>query len=229
MTHDRPLWVFAYGSLMWRPGFRYCEVHRARVKGYRRCFCIHSIYHRGTPERPGLVLGLDRGGTCEGMAFHVEVDQTGETLRYLREREQVNGVYREHWLTTTLATEPKRDVIALAFVVERSHPSYAGRLPLTEQAHLIRGAHGISGGNFDYLINTLRHLRELGIHEAELERLLCLLGPHASRAPGSALSSPSAAAIFKAQRHKPVGVRRLRTEQRRRFLYRARIAASGER
>jgi glutathione-specific gamma-glutamylcyclotransferase len=229
MTPDRTLWVFAYGSLMWRPGFHYCEVHRARVKGYRRCFCIHSTYHRGTPERPGLVLGLDRGGTCEGMAFRVEADRVAVTLRYLRQREQVSGVYREHWLTTRLATDPKREVIALAFVVERSHPSYAGRLSLAEQAHLIRGAQGSSGGNFDYLINTLRHLRELGIHEAELERLLSLLGPHASRALGSALSSPSAEAILRAQRHKPVGVRRLRIEQRRRFMYRARIANAAER
>jgi cation transport protein ChaC len=213
---------------MWRPGFHYCEVHRARLKGYRRCFCIHSTYHRGTPERPGLVLGLDRGGTCAGIAFRVEADRAVETLRYLRQREQVSGVYREQWLTTTLATDPMREVIALTFVVERSHPSYAGRLTLTEQAHLIRGAQGISGGNFDYLINTLRHLRELGIHEAELERLLCLLGPHASRSPGSTLSSPSAVAILRAQRHKPVGVRRLRTEQRRRFLYRARIANSAD-
>ena len=87
--------MFGYGSLMWRPGFAYEEAQHARLTGYRRCFCIYSVHHRGTPERPGLVLGLDRGGACEGIAYRVAAANAAETARYLRAREQVNGVYRE--------------------------------------------------------------------------------------------------------------------------------------
>ena len=91
--HD--LWVFGYGSLMWRPGFAYEDAQHARLTGYRRCFCIYSVHHRGTARRPGLVLGLDRGGACEGIAYRVAARNAAETIRYLRAREQVNGVYRD--------------------------------------------------------------------------------------------------------------------------------------
>ena len=88
--HD--LWVFGYGSLMWRPGFAYEEAQHARLTGYRRCFCIYSVHHRGTTERPGMVLGLDRGGACEGIAYRVSAANAAQTTRYLRAREQVNGL-----------------------------------------------------------------------------------------------------------------------------------------
>ena len=87
--------MFGYGSLMWRPGFAFEEARRARLIGCRRCFCIYSVHHRGTPERPGMVLGLDRGGACEGIAYRVAAANAAETVRYLRAREQINGVYRE--------------------------------------------------------------------------------------------------------------------------------------
>ena len=90
--HD--LWVFGYGSLMWRPGFAYEEAQRARLVGYRRCFCIYSVHHRGSPERPGLVLGLDRGGACEGIAYRIAAPRADETYQYRRARELINGVYR---------------------------------------------------------------------------------------------------------------------------------------
>ena len=134
--HD--LWVFAYGSLMWRPGFPYEEAQHARLVGYRRCFCIYSVHHRGSHARPGLVLGLDRGGACEGIAYRIAAPHVAETLRYLRARELINGVYRETQVPVQLIKGPHREVMAHAYIVERTHPNYAARLPLALQARLIR-------------------------------------------------------------------------------------------
>ena len=187
--HD--LWVFGYGSLMWRPGFAYEEARHARLVGYRRCFCIYSVYHRGTAKRPGMVLGLDRGGACEGIAYRVAACDAAQTVRYLRAREQVNGVYREAHVPIELIEGARREVLALTYIVERAHPSYAGRLPLALQARLIRAGRGLSGNNLDYLISTLRHLRELGIRERELERVLALIGPHTARSGTAATRAPT--------------------------------------
>jgi glutathione-specific gamma-glutamylcyclotransferase len=201
-AHD--LWVFAYGSLMWRPGFAYEEARRARVTGYRRAFCIYSVHHRGTPERLGLVLGLDRGGVCEGVAYRVAAADAVATRAYLRAREQVSGVYREALLPAELEVRPPAEVMALAYIVERAHPAYAGRLPLRLQARLIRGAKGRSGANLDYLVSTVRHLIELGIRERELERLVVLTGALAWRRARAQHTSPYAAALLRAdQRHPP--------------------------
>ena len=90
-TNPQDLWVFGYGSLMWRPGFAYEEVHRATLVGYRRCFCLYSTHHRGSPDRPGLVLGLDRGGACHGLVFRVAAERRLATLDYLTAREQISG------------------------------------------------------------------------------------------------------------------------------------------
>jgi cation transport protein ChaC len=219
------LWVFGYGSLMWRPGFAYEEARHARLVGYRRCFCIYSSHHRGRPERLGLVLGLDRGGACEGIAYRVAASNATSTKRYLREREQVSGVYRETVVPVELIEGTHREVMALAYIVERAHPSYAGRLPIALQARMIRAADGISGGNLDYLISTLRHLGELGIRERDLERLLAVIGPHASRGAVRDHESPRAAAMLRAARLHPPAVRRfLSKDQRRRFLYRLHVA-----
>jgi cation transport protein ChaC len=218
-AHD--IWVFGYGSLMWRPGFAYEEARHARLTGYRRCFCIYSVYHRGTPTRPGLVLGLDRGGTCEGIAYRVAGASVAETVRYLRAREQVNGVYREAHVPIDLIEGQRREVRALTYIVERAHPSYAGQLPLALQARLIRAGSGLSGNNLDYLISTLRHLAELGIRERELERLLALIGPHTARCGTAGHASPYVAGLLRAARTKPPAVRRtLRPAELRRFLHR---------
>ncbi len=220
---DHELWVFAYGSLMWRPGFAYEEAQHARLTGYRRCFCIYSMHHRGTAERPGMVLGLDRGGACEGIAYRISAANAAATLGYLREREQISGVYHEKLVPVDLIKGAAREVLALAYIVERAHPSYAGQLPLALQARLIRGAEGISGANLDYLISTLRHLAELGIRERELERLLAAIGPHIARCAPSQRGNPYANGLFKAARLRPVPVRGLKLDQRRRFLYRLRL------
>jgi cation transport protein ChaC len=219
------LWVFGYGSLMWRPGFAYEEAQHARLTGYRRCFCIYSVYHRGTTERPGMVLGLDRGGACEGIAYRVSAAKAAETTRYLRAREQVNGVYREAHVPVELIEGRHREVLALTYIVERAHPNYAGQLPLAVQARLIHGSQGRSGANLDYLISTLRHLAELGIREREMERLLAVIGPHAARFSGCAETSPHAAAMVGVARSRRPARRGKLPKGDRRFLYRQHLGA----
>jgi cation transport protein ChaC len=220
MAGEHDLWVFAYGSLMWRPGFDAAETHHARLVGWRRSFCIYSRFHRGSTCRPGLVLGLDRGGACEGIAFRVAPENAHATLRYLREREQVGSVYREALVPVTLLTGERPEVMALAFLVERAHPSYAGELSLARQAHFIRGGLGRSGNNIDYLANTLAHLAKLGIRERGLERLQALVGTFAARGPGDRHMRDSAAAMVRVFGRQPARARPLRAADMHRFAYR---------
>jgi cation transport protein ChaC len=165
------LWVFGYGSLMWRPGFDFRERFEARLTGAHRALCVYSFVHRGTPERPGLVLGLDRGGACQGIAFRVAAADRARTVAYLRGREQATGVYRECVRRVWLKGEPARQVAALCYVVDRSHVQYAGRLPLAEQLHYIRQGHGQSGPNRDYVLATVAAMEALGLRESELHLL----------------------------------------------------------
>lgn len=164
------LWVFGYGSLMWRPGFEHEERRPALLRGYHRSFCVLSHVHRGTPERPGLVFGLDQGGACRGVAFRVEAKRADETRRYLQAREQVTSVYVEATKTVELVDDGTR-IAALCFVVDRKHHQYAGRLPFEKQVEIVAGAEGQSGKNPDYLESTVRHLEEAGIADRELTRL----------------------------------------------------------
>ena len=130
------LWVFGYGSLMWRPGFAFIEQVPARLIGEHRALCVYSFDHRGTPEKPGLVLGLDRGGACRGIAFRVAAALRAATIDYLRAREQTTHVYREVMRSVWLENEARQRVSALAYVVDRGHVQYAGRLTLAEQLRL---------------------------------------------------------------------------------------------
>lgn len=164
------LWVFGYGSLMWRPGFAFAERRAARLHGYHRSFCVYSHVHRGTPERPGLVFGLDAGGSCRGVAFRVEAARADATRTYLREREQVTSVYVERVAPVVLVDGMQR-VDALCFVVDRAHHQYAGRLDFERQVDLITHGVGQSGRNPDYLHSTIQHLDEAGISDGELTRL----------------------------------------------------------
>ncbi len=174
------LWVFGYGSLMWRPGFDYLERIPARLTGLHRALCVFSFVHRGTPERPGLVLGLDRGGMCRGIAFRVTAAARGETIEYLRAREQVTSVYVETMRQIELEDQTRRRVRALCYIVDRSHVQYAGRLTLAESLHHVRQGHGRSGPNRDYVIETVRALEALGYREGELHLLAARLGGHAA-------------------------------------------------
>ena len=167
---NQELWVFGYGSLMWRPGFPYLERTPARLIGLHRALCVYSFVHRGTPEKPGLVLGLDRGGACRGIAYRVASADRDATLAYLREREQVTSVYLETFHRITLAVPP-RDVTALVFVVDRGHPQYAGRLDLEHQVHLVRQGHGRSGANRDYVLSTVAEIEAQGCRDSGLHAI----------------------------------------------------------
>ncbi|PHR22345.1 MAG: gamma-glutamylcyclotransferase [Hoeflea sp.] len=163
-------WVFGYGSLMWRPGFDHEETRQAQLFGYHRALCVRSFVHRGTPERPGLVLGLDRGGSCHGVAFRVRPDNRERVTAYLRERELVTHVYLE--TTRKVRLDDGRAVRALTYVVDRTHEQYAGALSI-EDAHLqVSGAVGQSGPNEDYVINTVDHLKTLRIRDHHLEAIV---------------------------------------------------------
>ena len=170
------LWVFAYGSLMWRPGFRYEEATHALIEGAHRALCLYSVVHRGVPTAPGLVFGLDKGGKCEGMAFRVAKQRALDTRLYLQRRENAMNTYHASEQPVKLLDGSGRHVGALCFVVDRRNRQYAGRIPLEMQAWLVRRSAGKSGANIDYVVNTMLHLRELGVHDAELERLMSMLG-----------------------------------------------------
>ncbi len=160
-------WVFGYGSLMWNPGFDHEERRLAVIRGYHRALCIHSWVHRGTEEKPGLVLGLDRGGACKGAAFRVRADRRDEVLAYLRARELVTNVYLERVAPVTLDCGARR--LAVTYVVDRRHRQYAAGLSVERATEIVASARGASGANIDYVLNTLAHLRELGIRDHWME------------------------------------------------------------
>jgi glutathione-specific gamma-glutamylcyclotransferase len=163
-------WVFGYGSLMWNPGFAFEEHSPATVFGYRRSLCVRSWVHRGTRENPGLVLGLDRGGACKGMAFRVSDENRSSVIAYLRERELVTHVYLEKTLPMRL--ENGRRVTALTYVIDRTHEQYAGDLSESQSAEIVLSASGRSGSNPDYVMNTVAHLRHMKIHDHRMEAIV---------------------------------------------------------
>ncbi len=163
-------WVFGYGSLMWRPGFGFVERSDAVLHGLRRAFCIYSVHHRGSYERPGLVLGLTAGGLVRGVAYRVAEVDWPTVYAYLCEREQPTETYEEAFVGVELADG--RTVNALTFLSDRSHPQWAGDLDLDVQARLIAGAVGLSGRNIDYLRDLVLHLREAGAGDENMETLL---------------------------------------------------------
>ena len=169
------LWVFGYGSLMWRPGFAFIEQVPARLIGEHRALCVYSFDHRGTPEKPGLVLGLDRGGACRGIAFRVAAKLRAETIEYLRGREQTTHVYREVMRSVWLENESSERVSALAYVVDRGHVQYAGRLSLAEQLRFVQQGHGRSGNNRDYVLATVKSIEAQGFRDPQLHQLAMML------------------------------------------------------
>jgi cation transport protein ChaC len=169
------LWVFGYGSLMWRPGFDFIEQVPARLIGEHRALCVYSFDHRGTPEKPGLVLGLDRGGACRGIAFRVATRLRSATIDYLRGREQTTHVYREVMRSVWLENEARQRVSALAYVVDRGHVQYAGRLSLAEQLSFVLQGHGRSGNNRDYVLSTVKSIEAQGFRDEQLHRLALML------------------------------------------------------
>ena len=170
-------WVFGYGSLMWHPGFPHLEVRPGRLHGYHRHFCIYSHVYRGTPKCPGLVLGLDRGGSCAGLAYRVPAAETAETMDYLYDREMITGVYLPRWVRIVTAAGPVR---AATFVVDTGHEQYAGHLPPERIAEFILQGTGQTGQCVEYLENTVRHLHALGLRDKPLERMQKLVAARAA-------------------------------------------------
>ncbi|MEO0487007.1 MAG: gamma-glutamylcyclotransferase [Pseudomonadota bacterium] len=171
MEASPQLWVFAYGSLMWNPGFEPADQGLARLDGYTRSFCMWSIHHRGTQADPGLVLALDAdaSGTCDGMAFQLPRKGHDAILADLRARELISSAYEEKVVPLTL--RDGRRVEALAYVIARDHVQYCGGLSLARQAEVIAQAVGGRGPNTEYLYNTAAHLKELGIEDPTLSDL----------------------------------------------------------
>jgi cation transport protein ChaC len=168
-AETQAFWVFAYGSLMWQPGFPHIAVQPALLRGYHRSFCIYSHHYRGTPEMPGLVLGLARGGACRGLAFAVPPAEREAVIAYLQERELVSYAYQARLLRIELNGGP---VAGYTFVADPAHPQYAGDLGIERAAEIIMGARGVAGLNRDYLINTISRLEEEGFRDNKLHTLL---------------------------------------------------------
>jgi cation transport protein ChaC len=161
-------WVFGYGSLMWDPGFAFIERRFGRLPGFHRQFCLYSMRYRGTPQLPGLVLGLDAGGDCHGVVFRVAASEAAAVKAYLWEREMSNAAYQALMLPVETRDGP---VEAQVFVINRATSQYAGGLSAEDTARLIATSHGERGSNCTYLFNTIEHLQQMGIEDAALSAL----------------------------------------------------------
>jgi cation transport protein ChaC len=164
------VWVFAYGSLMWNPAIEFAEAQPSRVDGWRRSFCFWLPMGRGTPELPGLMLALERGGACEGIAYRLSPEQVESELALLWNREMLAGVYQAQWVPTQL--RDGRTVTAVTFVIDTAHCQYCGDLPIERKAHHIAFAEGRRGACRDYLANTAAHARAMHIHDPYIEELV---------------------------------------------------------
>jgi len=167
------LWVFAYGSLMWRPDFPFVEVLPATLYGYHRAFCITSTHYRGTTEKPGLVLGLDRGGMCIGRLYRIGPSDAADVAEYLHQRELITGCYVPKRVSLRLQDGSHTE--GLTYVADRTHYQYAGKLAEQAIAAIVRHSTGVMGSNRDYLRNTVQHLEEMGIGDTSLHRILKLV------------------------------------------------------
>lgn len=166
-------WVFGYGSLIWNPGFEFEREEQAKLFGYHRRLCICSWNYRGTKEKSGLVLGLDRGGSCAGIARLVSSSAREGVIDYLRSREMINKVYKEVWVKIKLLDGG--DVMALTYVADNRHEQYVSYLPEEETLIRVKRAHGEAGPNIDYVTNTVSSLLALGIRDKSLEKLAAKL------------------------------------------------------
>jgi len=165
-----PLWVFGYGSLIWKPDFEFEARAAARVHGYHRRLCLRSVLYRGTTECPGIVAGLDRGGSCLGMAYRVAAVHVPEVFRQLWEREMFLGSYRPTWMRAHLLGGGAAD--ALAFVVRRDAFNYCGDLAEDDVVDILVRACGVRGTSLEYLQRTVAALHEAGLRDLHLERLM---------------------------------------------------------
>jgi cation transport protein ChaC len=167
-AQGEPLWMFAYGSLMWNPGLAYVAKRVGTIYGFHRNFCLWSRVNRGTPERPGLVLTLERGGSCRGLAFRLARSTTREELRALWRREMSLGSYQPRWIDCHAGADR---FPVLAFIVNRACSGYAGRLPVDAMVQTIATARGRYGSSAEYLFQTQAALESHGILDTHVKRL----------------------------------------------------------
>jgi len=175
------VWLFGYGSLIWNPIVQFEERHVARLHGYHRRFCLWSHVNRGSLQKPGLVLGLDSGGSCRGVVFRIRNDRAEDELRLLWRREMLLGSYCPRWLKVDAGG---RELSAIAFIVRRDHPSYAGRLPIETVLKIMVSARGFLGTPAEYLHETIRGLLEHGVRDAyllDLRKRILAMHPEIAR------------------------------------------------
>lgn len=169
------IWVFAFGSLIWNPAFHFVERRTARIHGYHRQFCLWARSGRGSPERPGLMLSLESGGSCTGVAYRIDPAAETTELDVLWRREMSTMAYRPVWTT---AHTPEGPEPAIAFAVNRTHERYVPRLAPDVVARYLANGAGPMGRCCDYLFDTVDHLRELGIRDRRLEALAARVRAH---------------------------------------------------
>ena len=167
-----PFYIFAYGSLMWNPSFTFDARHVATIRGYHRSFRVWSRINRGTPEKPGLVLTLECGGSCRGLVYRIPADLVQEQMNLIWKREMNYGSYRPKWLNCSVGDETFR---ALAFTVNRQCSGYAGQIPMEAVVETIASASGRYGPAYEYLFSTIDSLREHGIRDSRVEQLASLV------------------------------------------------------
>ena len=185
------LWIFGYGSLIWRPEFDSAEHRPALVRGWHRALRMRSRVNRGTPEEPGLVFAMLPGGACRGMAYRLHPDQVEESLQKLWAREMVTGVYDPRFVR---AHTPLGEVTALAFTLSRRSPACHAHLDDGQMLHILRHSRGRYGTTLEYLVETALALRAHGVHDREVERLVNLAARHGllhAGHPGAARATPS--------------------------------------
>jgi cation transport protein ChaC len=166
------VWLFGYGSLMWNPAIEYAERACAFLRGYHRRFALWTPLGRGTPDRPGLTLALERGGSCHGIAFRIEAAKVQMELGIVWSREMLSGAYHPRWVKLETAKGP---IEAITFVINPTHERYAGRLPADRVAETLASAEGRLGTCREYLENTVAHLSEVGIEDSHMAQLLALV------------------------------------------------------
>jgi len=185
LAHPRarePVWVFAYGSLIWKREFPFAERRVGALHGYHRQFCLLVKRFRGSPDAPGLMLGLERGGMCRGVVYRLAEHKRDEALRTIWAREILTAAYVPHWADVRTAEGPVR---AIAFIINRAHERYAGRLSDEAVADALARACGHVGSCAEYLLETVMHLEELGIRDRRLWRLQAMVAARLADGSGA--------------------------------------------
>jgi cation transport protein ChaC len=174
--YDQDVWIFAYGSLIWNPLMELKGQILGRIYGYHRRFCLRTKIGRGTPEQPGLILGLDNGGSCTGLGLRIDRSIFANELDLLWRREMINGSYTPKKIL--IHTDCGRILDGITFVMNHESPNYVGELSLEEKARVIASASGFIGTSLEYLELTYNSLNALGIHDGYLDRLIKMTSDH---------------------------------------------------